>query len=101
MKDVNKTVKLFQCLTIIVLFYISGYKSMFLYASTLCLYNIFMSCFSHITIKDAVENIKDNYNKFKILKYVSILVSAVCLLFLAISILLSDTINIFLNIDLI
>lgn len=100
MKDNNnKIIKIIQCLTVILLYYIANKNSMFLYATTLSLYNIYISCFSHITIKNTLKKIDYNYSKFKILKYITIIIISICLLFTITSILLSDTINIFLNIE--
>lgn len=99
MKDKNIVFKLIQLLTIILLYYISGNNSLFLYASTLSVYNIFLSCFSHITLKETFKKINYDYSKFKILKYISINIIIICTLFVLLSILISDTTNIFLNIE--
>ena len=63
MKDNNMMTKIISILVIIPLYYIAGEKSMFLYATTLSLYNIYLSCFSHITIKDKLKKVKYNYSK--------------------------------------
>lgn len=99
MKGKNALIKLFQFLAIISLYFITEKNSLFLYVTTLSLYNIYLSCFSHITIKDTLKKIKYNYSKFKILKYTALSIVAVCLLFIITSILISDTINIFLSIE--
>jgi len=99
MKDKNKIIKIIQCLSVILLYYITGKNSMFLYITTLSLYNIYLSCFSHITLKDTLKKVNNNYSKFKILKYITIIITSICLLFVITSILLSDTINIFLNLE--
>lgn len=98
MKEKNVAIKLLQLLTTVLLYYISGNNSLFLYASTLSLYNIFLSCFSHITLKETFKKINHNYSKFKILKYISINITIICTLFILLSILIGDAVNIFLNI---
>jgi O-antigen/teichoic acid export membrane protein len=99
MRAKNNIIKLMQCLSIILLYYMAGQKDMFLYMTTLSLYNIYVSSFSHITLENTFKKINSNYSKLKIFKYISIIITSVCLLFVIISILLSDTINIFLNIE--
>ena len=69
MKDKNIVIKLIQFLVTIPLYFIAGKNSLFLYVTTLSLYNIYLSCFSHITIKDTLKKINYNYTKFKMLKY--------------------------------
>ena len=99
MKDNNIMTKVLSILVIIPLYYIAGVKSMFLYATTLSLYNIYLSCFSHITIKDKFQKMKYNYSKFKILKLVTLIITIICSLFILTSIVISDTLNILLNIE--
>ena len=99
MKDNFKIIDLIKFLIVIPLYYIAGKNSLFLYASTLSLYNIYISCFNHLKIKDTLKKFNYNYSKFKILKYTTLIVSSICLLFIIISILISDTINVFLNIE--
>lgn len=99
MKDKGIIIKLIQLIAIILIYYISGNKSIFLYASTLSLYNVFISCFSHITLKETYKKINYNYSKFKILKLTSINIIIPYLLFILLSIFISDAINIFLKIE--
>lgn len=99
MKDKNIVVKLLHLIVLIILYHISKRNSLFLYASTLILYNIYLSCFSHITLKETYKKINYNYSKVKILKYTSINTIIISLLFLISSILISDAINIFLKIE--
>lgn len=99
MKEKHKIVKLFEVLSLICLYHISGNNSLFLYTMTLCLYNVYISCFSHISLKNTFKKINYNYSKFKIIKYITIIILSISLLFVIVSILLSDTVNIFLNID--
>lgn len=99
MRDKKINIKLLGLITIIILYYISGSKSMFLYASTLSLYNIFISCFNHITLKETFKKIEYNYSRNKILKYTTINIVIISLLFILLSIFISDAINIFLKIE--
>ena len=99
MKDKGIVIKLIQLITIILLYHISGKNSLFLYASSLSLYNIFLSCFKHITLKETFEKNNYNYSKLKILKYSIINISIISLFFVILSILISDSLNKFLNIE--
>lgn len=99
MKERHTITKIFQLLSIILLYYIAGKNSLFLYTITLSLYNIYSSCFKHITLKERLKNIQNDYSKFKIYKYSSLCVIGICLIFILLSILMSDTINVLLNID--
>lgn len=99
MKDKNIVIKSFQLFMLIMLYYIYQDNNLFLYTITLSLYNIYISCFSHITLKETFKKIKNNYTKFKILKYITINITIICSLFILLSILISDTINIFLNLE--
>lgn len=98
MKDKNIMIKSIELLTIILIYHIAGKNSLFLYALTYSLYKIFVSCFSHITIKEKLNDIKNEYDKLNILKYTAISILIICILFILLSILMSDTINILLNV---
>lgn len=98
MKDRTITIKLIMLLSILILFYICKDSSLFLYVMTLSLYNIYLSCFSHITLKETFDKNNCQNNKYKILKYISINITVICILFILLSILISDTISISLNI---
>ena len=99
MKDRNIVIKLLGSFTLMILYYITRNNNLFLYASTLSLYNIFLSSFSHITIKEKLNNNNDDYSKFKIIKYVGLNITIICLLFIILSIFIGDTINTSLNIS--
>lgn len=99
MKDKDVIIKLLKLISVIILYYISGNNNLFLYVLTLSLYNIYVSSFSHITLKETYKKIKYNYSKLKILKYLEINMSVICLLFIILSIFISDAMNIFLNIE--
>ena len=92
-------IELIKKLTLIIIYYIAGNNSLFLYASTISLYNIYLSCFNHITLKETFKKINYDYSKFKILKYIAINIVIICSLFIMLSILISDSINTFLNIE--
>ena len=82
---------------IIILFYIVGSKNLFLYVLSLSLYKIFTSSFIHISIKDTLN--KNNYSKIKIFKMLSSVVIIISLVFLLLSIMMSDIISLLLKID--
>ena len=80
------------------LYYVFEKQSLFLYASTLSLYNIFTSCFSHLTIKDYLKRNKHNDSNVKILKYTATSIIIVSTLFILLSIIISDIMGGLLNI---
>ena len=88
-----------ELLSIIILYYIVGNKSIFLYVLSLSLYNIFIACFDHISIKERFKQIKTTKTKQKLFKYLLIIVTVISFLFMLLSILVSDLINIYLNIN--
>lgn len=99
MRDKNILIKTMQCLIILALYYIIGNKNIFPYVLSLSLYNIFISSFSHITIKESLKKIKSNYTKNKLLKILIIIISIISLAFLLLSIVTSDIVNTILNIN--
>ena len=99
MKGKNITIKLIQLLTLIILYYIAGNNSLFLYASTLSLYNIYTSCFEHISLKETFKKLNYDYSKFKIFKYITLNIIIIYTIFILLSILISDAMNMFLNIE--
>ena len=86
-------------ISVIILYYIIGNKSVFLYVLSLSLYNIFLSCFEHISIKECFKNIKTTKSKQKIFKYLLSIVMLISFFFLLLSILLSDITSILLKIN--
>ena len=86
MKDKDKIIRIIQFLVVIPLYYIAGKNNLFLYVSTISLYNIYLSCFEHIKIKETLKKTNYNYSKFKILKYITLIISVICLLFVIFSI---------------
>ena len=84
---------------LIVLYHIVGNKSIFLYALSLSLYNIFESSFNHISIKESFKKIITTKSKEKILKYLLLIIGVISFLFLLLSILISDITSIFLKIN--
>lgn len=86
-------------LWIIILYHIVGSKNLFLYVLSLSLYNIFETCFSHISLKETFNKLHSEEAKKKILKIMLLIISLISILFLVLSTLISDTISIFLKID--
>ena len=99
MKERGIIIKLIELITLIAIYYISGNNSLFLYASTITLYNIYASFFSQVTIEQTLKKYNNHYSKFKILKFTSLTIIAVCLLFVLLSILIGDSIHVFLGIQ--
>lgn len=91
--------KTIDLITLIILYYIVGRKSIFMYVLSLSLYNIFISCFNHITIKDSLNKIDNIESKKKLFKIILLLVSVISLLFLLLSIAVSDAISILLKLN--
>ncbi len=83
----------------IILYYIIGNKSIFLYVLSLSLYNIFLSCFNHISIKESLKKIITTKSKEKILKYLLLIITVISFSFILLSILISDLTSIFLKIN--
>lgn len=98
MKDTNIKIKLIKLITLILLYHITKPENIFLYVLTLSLYNIFTSCFDHITIKNSLKKETNKNNQIKILKYTVINIVIISIFFILLSILISDAVNIFLNI---
>ena len=95
-KFIINTLNLFW---LIILYYIIGNKGIFLYVLTLSLYNIFTSCFDHITIRETLKRVTSTKTKQKIFKYILLIITIIYLLFLILSVLISDTTSIFLKTD--
>ena len=68
--------------SVIILYYVVGTNSIFLYVLSYSLYRIFSSCFEHITIKDTFKNIKTTRSKQKIFKYILLSETIISFLFL-------------------
>lgn len=100
MKEKNTLItKTIEVITLIVLYYIVGNKSIFLYTLSLCLYNIFSSCLEHISIKDNLKITNNTKLKDKIFIYTELMILVFSLLFLLLGIMISDITGIVLNID--
>lgn len=95
----NFRMKLINCLLLIPLYYIVGEKNIYLYILSLALYKVFFACFKNITIKDIISKYKDVYVKYKIFKLTVLIISVVSLIFLLLSIMISDITCIFLKIN--
>ena len=88
-----RTLKL---ISVIILYYIIGSKSIFLYVLSLSLYKIFLSCFSNISVKESLKKIT---NKRKLLNLVLLLIIVTSFLFLLLSILIGDFVSIALKLN--
>lgn len=99
MKDRNIIVKILRVLSLIILYYISSKTSMFIYLITLVLYDIYVSSFKHIKLKDTFKKIDNNHQKINLLKYMSLSILIITSIFILLSLLISESINIFLNIN--
>ena len=100
MKEKNTLlIKTLELITLIILYYIVGSKSIFLYTLSFCLYNIFISSLNHISIKNALNTLSSTKEKYKIFTYTSLMLIIFSLLFLLLGIAISDITSIVLNID--
>ena len=100
MKEKNiLLIKTIELITIIALYYIVGCKSLFLYALSFCLYNIFVSCLNHISIKSSLNTASNIKEKSKIFIYTTLMILIFSLFFLLLGIVLSDITSIVLDID--
>ena len=86
-------------MSLIILYYIVGSKSIFLYALSISLYNVFIACFDHITIGNCLKKLNSCLSKKKIYQYMVLTISVISLLFLLIGICVSDIISILININ--
>ena len=82
--------KLIPVLIIIPLYYIFGNTSIFNYVLSLSLYNIFISCFSHISFKDTFTKMNIVTSKNKILNLSLLAINVISLVFLLLGIIVSD-----------
>ena len=95
-KLVLKTLKL---LSIIILYYIIGKNNIFPYILSLSLYNIFISCFNHISIQDSLKKLNFQKSKSKLFKLMLLVISIISIIFLLLSILISDLLSVLLSIN--
>lgn len=86
----NIKIKLLNFLVLIPLYYIVGKKSIFLYVLSLSLYNIFLSCLEHITIKECLQKVYYNYSRNKIYKLSILIIGVSTLVFTLLGIILSN-----------
>ena len=99
MKDKDIIIKTIQTITLILIYHISKNNNLFLYASTLSLYNVFSSCFSHVTLKELFQKNNNYNNKNKIIKYITINIIIISLIFILLSIFIGDAFNTVLNVE--
>ena len=88
-----------ELLSIIALYYITNGKSIFIYVLSLSLYNIFISCFDHISIKEEFKQINTTKTKQKLFKYLLLIITVLSFSFILLSILVSDFTESFLKIN--
>ena len=86
-------------ITLIILYYIIGKKSIYLYVLTISLSNIFLSCISNITIKPTLDNTKAYHTKEKVFKLTTLTLIFIMLIIALLSICISDITSIFLHIS--
>ena len=98
-KEEELILKTLKLLSIIILYYIVGNKSTFLYVLSISLYNIFASCFNHISIKESLRKLETKNSKLKLFKFTILAIIVISFLFLLLSITISDMLSIFLNIN--
>ena len=99
MKDKDIIIKTIQTITIVLIYHISKNNNLFLFASTLSLYNVFSSCFSHITLKETLQKNDSYKNKNKIIRYTTINILIIYLIFILLSIFIGDAFNTALNVE--
>ena len=93
---INKTVKI---LTIILLYYIVGSKNLFLYVLSLSLYEVLTAFFHNLSFKERLTKTTDNALKNKLYKLTIVGIISISMSYLILSIIVSDVINILLNIE--
>ena len=92
----NKTIKL---LTIILLYYIVGSKNLFLYVLSLSLYEILTTSFNHLSFKERLNKMDSLTEKNKLYHVTIIGIVIISMIYLVVSIVISDVINILLGIN--
>ena len=93
MRKQENLFKLINVVTIILFYYITKNSSIFPYVLSFSLYNIFSASFSNFTFFEKM----DDYSKRKHLKVLTLFISIIGLLFLLLSILISDISSSILN----
>lgn len=99
MREKSIGLKTYQVLLLVPLYYITLNKNVFLYALTLCLYNIFVSCFCHISIKETLAKINNSNERWKFLKINGLIFIVIQLIILLLSIVVGDITSAVLKID--
>ena len=84
---------------IILFYYIVGSKNVFVFVLSLSLYNIFSSYLKNISFKENFSNAVNIYQKYKLFKIGGLIIMAICLLFVLLSIFVSDISSTILNIN--
>ncbi len=84
---------------LIILYYIVGSSSIFLYVMTLSLYNIFLACFNDISITKVLNTLNTEKAKHKVFKSIMLIVATISMLFLLLSVVISDVVGITLKMN--
>ena len=93
MRKQENLFKLINVVTIILFYYITKNSSIFPYILSFSLYNIFLASFSNFSFPEKM----DDYNKRKHLKIITLFISIIGMLFLLLSIFISDISSSILN----
>jgi len=88
-----------EIITTIILYYIVGNNNFFLYVLSFSLYKLFLSGFSYISLSEILKKSDTYGTKRKFLRLVLLVIMVMSLLFLILSIIISDAINTLLNIN--
>ena len=98
-EDKTLTLKLLNLVSIIMLYYVIGSRSLFLYVLSLSLYNIFIICFDNISIKESLQNLETPSSKKKLFRIVMLIITFIWFLFIFLGILISDLLNVYLKLN--
>lgn len=98
MKDKYLNIEFIRLIILILFYHIIKDVNIFIYLLTCSLYNIFLSCFAHISIKEILDG-KDNNYKKKLVKYLIVYIIIICMFFVLLSIFIGDLVGTLLNIQ--
>lgn len=98
-KDKKIILNILQIFIIILLYYLVGKNSIFLYVLSLSLYQIFISSFSHLSFKNSFDKYQDIKEKNTFLNISIFSISCLSLAFIILSILISDISSTILKIE--
>ena len=95
----NLVVKTLNIFTLIILYYIVGKKNIFLYTISVCLYNIFVAAFNHISLTNSFNKFNNIKNINNLFKYTLLTIITVSIMFLLLGLAVSDVVSILLNLN--